>query len=67
MDWLIPPPEYAAFLSRVGGTFSRDAVVAFAARIGRQPGVVVGRLQWEGLLPYTHLNGLKAKVSAHLA
>lgn len=36
-------------------------VVAFAEKIGVAPGIVVGRLQHEGLVPYTHLNGLKVR------
>jgi Mn-dependent DtxR family transcriptional regulator len=37
-------------------------VEAFAARFEVQPGIVVGRLQHEGLLKYSHLNGLKMRL-----
>lgn len=39
--------------------FSLQKVVAFASAEGIAPGVVVGRLQHEGLLPFSHLNDLK--------
>ena len=39
------------------------AVSAFARSIGIAPGIVVGRMQKEGLLPYSHLNRLKRKLA----
>ncbi len=41
---------------------TRAAVLQFASRIGIHPGIVVGRLQWDKILPYTHLNALKVKL-----
>ncbi len=44
------------------------AVEAFAGRIGIAPGIVVGRLQREGIIGYRQFNGLKQKlqwVDAH--
>lgn len=41
---------------------SETMVRAFAKRIGIAPGIVVGRLQHEGWLPRTHLNGLKLRL-----
>jgi len=38
---------------------STENVRAFADEQGIAPGIVVGRLQHERLIPYTHLNGLK--------
>ena len=40
---------------------SAAQVTAFAERVGVHPGVVVGRMQKEGWLPWTHLNGLKLR------
>jgi HTH-type transcriptional regulator/antitoxin HigA len=57
-DFLIPQP-FAARLRSLGQT--RAAVQAFAREIGIHPGIVVGRLQHEGLLPMTWLNALKAR------
>ena len=55
-NWLIPP-EYADDLPRLS---SRAAIHTFARKIGVHPGIVVGRLQHVGLIPYaTPLNGLK--------
>ncbi|HEV8062602.1 MAG TPA: ImmA/IrrE family metallo-endopeptidase [Gemmataceae bacterium] len=53
---LLIPPRHQPELP---GLKSRIAVEEFARRIGIHPGIVVGRLQRKGLLPYTHLNGLK--------
>lgn len=59
-DMLIPPGKYAAFVRSKKGT--RQAVVReFAQKIGIAPGIVVGRLQHDGYLSYSHLNGLKEK------
>ncbi|MBK8596741.1 MAG: ImmA/IrrE family metallo-endopeptidase [Holophagales bacterium] len=55
---LIPDEAFREFASH--HPFSRQKVVAFASAEGIAPGVVVGRLQHEGLLPYGHLNDLKA-------
>jgi hypothetical protein len=42
---------------------SRQApVISFADRIGIAPGIVVDRLQRDGVLPFTRLNGLKKKM-----
>jgi HTH-type transcriptional regulator/antitoxin HigA len=40
---------------------SAAAVTGFAQAIGVAPGVVVGRMQKEGLLPWSHLNHLKVR------
>jgi len=56
-DTLIPPGEYRAFVS--AGDFGHAAVGEFANRIGVAPGIVVGRLQHERLIPYNRLNALK--------
>jgi len=56
-DTLIAPGEYRAFVSM--GDFGHAAVAEFAHRIGVAPGIVVGRLQHEGLIPSNRLNRLK--------
>ena len=45
------------------GAISRASVQRFASRTGVSPGIIVGRLQHEGLLPRTHLNGLVRRLS----
>jgi hypothetical protein len=52
------PPQHADVLEALK---SKQAVVRFAKSIGISPGIVVGRLQKEGIVPYTHLNGLKQR------
>jgi HTH-type transcriptional regulator/antitoxin HigA len=49
-DTLIPPKALAEFIA--GGTFTNDTVKGFANKQGIGPGIVVGRLQQEGLLEY---------------
>ncbi len=58
-NMLIPENEYLAFIAR--GRFYRKDIEAFARRIGIAPGIVVGRLQHEGKIPYTWHNRLKRK------
>ena len=58
-DLLIPPKEYESFISE--HIFSEQRVKDFANKINIHPGVIVGRLQKEGIIPYTHLNRLKQK------
>jgi addiction module HigA family antidote len=41
---------------------SKARIEAFAAELNVHPGIVVGRLQHEGRLPYTHLNGLRERL-----
>ncbi len=53
---LLIPPERARHLDELKSY--RD-VVRFAKSLGIAPGIVVGRLQREGLVPYSHLNKLK--------
>lgn len=58
-DWLIPPAEWKRFVT--GGQKSKIALRQFAGDIGISPGIVVGRMQREGHLPYTHCNDLKQR------
>ncbi|MDQ3151307.1 MAG: HigA family addiction module antitoxin [Actinomycetota bacterium] len=56
-DLLIPPVEYTDFVN--AGIFDATAIRAFAERIEIAPGIVVGRLQYDGLLRRSQLNDLK--------
>jgi len=59
-DLLIPAEAWAAFLE--GNDRSRSAVVRFAEEVGIAPGIVVGRLQHEQLIPWgSNLNALKVR------
>lgn len=59
-DHLIPLSAFAKF--RDQGRFSGSAVEEFAEGIGIHPGIVVGRLQHEGLLDFSHLNSMKMRL-----
>jgi HTH-type transcriptional regulator/antitoxin HigA len=54
-DWLIPKVE-AAELTTLK---SKPVVREFAHRLGIHPGIVVGRLQHDGLIPPSWMNDLK--------
>jgi HTH-type transcriptional regulator/antitoxin HigA len=58
-DLLIPPDEYNIFSKEK--TFSESKVRDFANSVRIHPGIVVGRLQKDNLIPYTHLNKLRLK------
>ena len=61
-DFLIPPAELKRFLDRTLANISKAAVRDFACEIGIAPGIVVGRLQNEGLIPWkSHCNDLKVR------
>ena len=55
-DFLIPC-DRAAVLAEMPKT--KVAVKALAAELGIHPGIVVGRLQYEGVIPMTWMNDLK--------
>ncbi|MDO9107932.1 MAG: helix-turn-helix domain-containing protein [Coriobacteriia bacterium] len=56
-DMLVPPGAYRDFVA--AGGFNKTGIRSFAESIGVAPGIVVGRLQHDGRLPYTHCNDLK--------
>ncbi len=56
-DTLIPRRAWERFVATTPRR--ADTVRAFADEQGIAPGIVVGMLQHRGLLPWTHLNGLK--------
>lgn len=58
-DFLIPPDAWRTFASE--GDFGKSRVAAFASEIGVAPGIVAGRLNKEGLAPYSALASLKRR------
>lgn len=56
-DFLIPPEEYSSFKTR--DQYDDASIRAFARNIGIAPGIVVGRLQHDGAIPYSRGNRLK--------
>jgi len=57
---LVPRIQYEAFAARE--VFSKAGIRAFAEEMGIAPGIVVGRLQHDGKLPFTHCNELKQRL-----
>jgi len=60
-EQLISSVVWHAYVAE-GDTRSKAGIEAFATEIGVAPGIVVGRLQHEGRLPYTHCNDLKRRL-----
>jgi hypothetical protein len=60
-DTLIPPAVLAEFLRK--NDFTNESIHDFAEAIGVGPGIVVGRLQFEGLLKPHQGNALKQKLN----
>jgi HTH-type transcriptional regulator / antitoxin HigA len=58
-DFLLPPTDYNAFLNQ--RPFSASSIRHFAKTQNVAPGIVVGRLQFDKRLPWTHHSNLKAK------
>lgn len=58
-ELLVPSEAYRGFI--VERSFDEITVREFASRIGVAPGVVVGRLQHDQLIPYSHLNDLRVQ------
>ncbi len=56
-DFLIPSTAMRAFCMKFTGTEAE--VRSFAKSLGIAPGIVVGQLQHNKIIPYTALNGLK--------
>jgi len=56
---LIPQKELNCFLQ--DNRLSKAAIRRFASYLGIAPGIVVGRLQHDGILPQSHCNDLKRR------
>ena len=63
-DTLIPPQSLTDFLRR--DTFTNESIHDFAEYVGVGPSIVVGRLQYEGILEKHQGNALKQRLSWHL-
>ncbi len=61
-EHLIPADTWEAFVER--GVITASAISEFADSISIAPGIVVGRLQHEGRVPWSSRNGLKRRLSA---
>jgi Zn-dependent peptidase ImmA (M78 family) len=59
-DFLVPKQQYDKFLNSEKRTIG--SIQQFAKEIGIAPGIVVGRLQHDHILPFKHGNHLKHKL-----
>lgn len=59
-NFLIPAGEWRRFIQS-GKYKAKQAVLAFSDDLDISPAIVIGRLQHEGLLPYTHMNDLRRR------
>ena len=59
-DILIPPRDLQRFLTSIS-QISKANIIEFANEIGIAPGIVVGRLQHDKILPSSHCNDLKQR------
>ena len=57
---ILIPPQHIPKLLKLSK--SEKAIKNFAQEIGISPGIVVGRMQKEKILPWSHLNALKTKL-----
>ncbi len=67
-QWLVDPSGYAQFASRLTPPcVSRRAIERFALSQNRHPGIILGQLQHDGLVPYKNLRAWLVKVSPYIA
>jgi len=65
-EWLVPADALDRFVSSQQPFFSRASIEGFASGIDRHPGIVLGRLHREDIIPYKNLRELLVKVSTSL-
>ncbi|NQT83896.1 addiction module antidote protein, HigA family, partial [bacterium] len=65
-DWLINRDDYSSFVRETAPYFSRQKITRFAENQRRHPGIILGRLQNDENVPYTHLRQLLEKVRDYL-
>lgn len=56
---LIAPDDYTQFLEQCN--FNANSLLNYSKKIGIDVGILVGRLQKEGIIPYSRCNNLKTK------
>ncbi|GGK52748.1 HigA family addiction module antitoxin [Nocardia camponoti] len=61
MGWALPEPL------GISAPISKRAVTQRAAALGVHPGLIVGRLQYQGKLPWSHLRDLTPNVRTYLS
>lgn len=66
-QWLIEEEKFHSFIAQTQPKFSAQAITNFAQDQHRHPGIILGRLQREGLVPYKNLRRFLVKVEPFLA
>ncbi len=61
MEFLIPAADLEKFLQ--GRNFTKETIKGFAMRLGISPGIVLGRLQFEGKVEWSKYRDLKKSYS----
>lgn len=56
-ETLIPATNFSCFVK--WGDYSESSIRNFANQVGIDPGIVVGRLQKDGIIDFSQMNGLK--------
>jgi HTH-type transcriptional regulator/antitoxin HigA len=65
-DWLLDAQALKNFVSRTAPYFSAEKVEDFAKSQHRHPGILVGRLKKDEIIPYSHHNKFLVKVDKYL-
>lgn len=66
-ETLLSTRAFSDFVKNNRGVMSRDCVEDFARRQKVHPGIVVGRMQFEGVIPYSHFRSYLVKIGKYLA
>lgn len=65
-SFLISPRVMKAFISRHSPRYSKSAIRGFAEKVGVHPGIVVGQLQFQKEISYSHSREALCPVRAHI-
>lgn len=65
-DWLIPEAAVSDFVAERNGYYTRSQILKFAESVDVHPAIVVGRLQHEGEIPWSHFRNLIVNVRDRL-
>lgn len=61
-DWLIPPEKLNNYLQKNKAfNVNSSSMIQFAQALGIAPGIIVGRLQHDGVIPFSFCNELKRR------
>ena len=66
-DWLINSQTLNEFIIRSKKVFSQKAIEEFAQNQNRHPGIILGRLHYDKLVPHKNFRALLVKVSPILS